>query len=170
MSSSLKAYYLQQMGIETWVRRSVPPRVSGVHLIAPKRAESLALVVFEGGELDEASQWIAGAAGRLLKNMLQSIDLSPVNTAVVFGVSSSMDDVVQAHVVRLKPRVILVLQQTNSTCVGLRRATLNPTYARLIVSSIHPMDLLTQPLLKKSVYSDLLQVKTRLSPEPLVMS
>ena len=170
MPTSLKAYYLQQMGIETWVRRSVLPRVSGVHLMAPKRAESLALVVFEGGEFDEASQWIAGAAGRLLKNMLQSIGLSPVNTAVVFGASSSMGDVVQAHVVRLKPRVILVFQQTNSTCVGLRRAILNPTYASQIVSSIHPVDLLTQPLRKKSAYSDLLQVKIRVCPEPLVMS
>ncbi len=164
MSTSLKAYYLQQMGIETWVRRSVLPRVSGVHVVAPKHAESLVLVVLEGGELDEASQWVAGAAGRLLKNMLQSIGLSPENTALVFGASSSMVDVVKAHVVRLEPRVILVLEQTSTTGVGLRLATCTTQ----IVNSIHPMDLLMQPLRKKSVYSDLLQVKTLFSASVIV--
>lgn len=49
MSSSLKAYYLQEMGIQTWVRRSIPSRASGLHIITPKQAETLALVVFEGG-------------------------------------------------------------------------------------------------------------------------
>lgn len=166
MQTSLQSYYLQQMGIETWVRRNQRPRASAVHLIAPKRAESSALVLFEGGAFDKAGQWIEGAAGRLLQNMLQSIGLSLDNTAVLFGDPEQMGDVVESHVVHLKPCVILVLDQTNQLSVGLRLKSLNQPY----ISCTHPLNLLKQPSQKKSAYATLLQIKTKLPQELSVMS
>lgn len=165
---SLRAYYLQQMGIHTWVRRSVPPRVSGLHLIAPKQADISALVVFEGGDLDDTGSWIDGAAGRLLKQMLQSIGLSRDNTAVVLGASSMMDDFVHAHVIRLKPRVVLIFSQSPGAVVF--NASRFESDMPLVMDSIHPEILLTQPLRKPSAYQDLLQLKALIRSEEHAMS
>lgn len=166
MSSFLKAYYLQQMGIETWVRRTVLPRVSGVHMMTPKDADSALLVVFEGGELDKASQWIAGSVGCLLKHMLLSIGLSPKYTPLIFGDTSAIDAVLQAHVAYLKPRVVLVFRQTSSA----HDEIWSGLHSTQFIHIIHPMDLLSQPLRKKSAYTDLLRIKRILCADQLVMS
>ena len=164
MLSALRSYYLQQMGIDTWVKRNVLPRVSGVHLLAPKRSQSLVLIVCEGGELDEASQWLAGPAGQLLKNMLRSIGLSPDNAALLFGDLSQIQDVLNAHIVHLNPRVIVMLEK-NSTCPGLDLGGLSQIHSIQIVQTVHPVDLLNQPHQKKAAFSALMRVQKTLSLE-----
>lgn len=111
--------------------------------------------------MDDTGHWIEGAAGQLLKQMLHSIRLSPNNTAVVFGESSVMNQVVQTHVKRLNPGVVLVFS-LNDAVIELHKTPM--------IKSIHPALLLTQPHRKKSAYSDLLRVQLLLSSAQPVVS
>lgn len=163
MSSALRSYYLQQMGIETWVRRNPRSPESAVHLIPSVCAESPVLVVFEGGEFNHSRQWIDGAVGRLLKNMLHSIGLSSENTAVLFGAPEQIADVIESHVHHLKPHMIIVLESSSQASVGFQLANRTSAYTSQMMTCAHPLDLLQQPSRKKTAFADLLQIKSTLS-------
>jgi len=73
----MKAYYLHQMGIQTWVRREP------VH--SDPAPNPVLMVVIEQCEIDPDTQWIKGKQGSLLQKMLHSIGLTQ-DEVVLFSV------------------------------------------------------------------------------------
>ncbi len=166
MRQQLKAYYLQQMGIERWVRRSLIAPESFFHIVTPKQGQSEVMVVLEEYEFEKAEQWLSGNVGRLLKKMLSSIGLSTDNTALLCAVYSNGESLVEnrdallkEQVIRFRPKLILVLGQFLSTYLHSCDLSIP------LVLSAHPLDLLNNPIKKKLAFIDLLKVKQIMKSE-----
>ncbi len=160
MNEQLKRYYLEQMGIETWVRRNLPPPPPLLNIIAPNSPKTLVMIVLEGAEIDKTKHWLAGKVGQLLKKMLHSIGVTTDNTAILCGLTSTPDsdhqqrDVeLKEQIVRLKPQLILLLGQFSTQFLQDKG-----NHAPLI-TSMHPTDLLKNPSKKKQVFCDLMAIK-----------
>lgn len=155
---SLNAYYLQQMGIECWVKRCLPPLAPSFNIISPKQAATTLMILLEEVEWDDDGLWLAGKTGLLLKKMLYSIGVAPDSVAIVCGTDKALsrDAELNAHIRRLKPSVIWILGtfQTQYVQSSLQRIP--------VMSSPHPKDLLQFPLQKKNTWSELMQVKALL--------
>lgn len=140
MSDLTQRYYLQQMGIETWIVRSGP----GI-----KNSESVMMVVGIG--VDEY---------RLFNKMVASIGLSDVNLYKMDGFNH---DELTKQLRAVKPSLIFaagcnagqfLLNETQS--LDLMRATPHDYQGVPVIVSYHPNDLLRNPLDKRKTYQDLL--------------
>ena len=169
MDIALKAYYLQQMGIQTWTLRGVEVETLGCELdiLASQHTSPILMIFIEKLEGMQLQQWMLSKAGRLLMKMLDSIGLSQENTTFIGGNATQSIETVQHRDVLLKeqieryhPKVILILGSFSSE-------VFHQTYNVIpIISSSHPEELLTDPMKKKHVYTDLMLVKSRLEYTP----
>ena len=137
MRHTLNPYYLQQMGIVSWVQRnSQVPALS-------------IMIVLESGEMDEANQCLAGKAGHLLKKMMHSIGISWDSLTVVMPKGPAF---LKEQIAYFRPRLILALGECASS-------TLKGEHTIPVIISSHPEDLLRDPSQKKQVFAHLMQVK-----------
>lgn len=173
MSASLKAYYLQQMGIDVWVRRPCLMPDSNHAIILAKQAEPTLFIVLDGEALDKERQWLSGAEGDLLTNMLRSIGLLPESVALICGDQINMANVIEYHVSRYQPRAILALTYPDHQAhinAPSWFSRLSPGLRLPLVCSFHPQALLQTPAYKKLAYRHLLHLKTALSSETVAPS
>lgn len=154
MSQRLKSYYLQQMGIDCWVRRNLPEVPLPFYIIAPKNPE--VVVVLDDHEMMTNNQWPTGKVGHLLTKMLHSIGLSSENTAVLCGRSFQTeqellqrDEFLAEQIIRLAPKALLIL--------GNFVTRYSPKLP--VIFTIHPADCLNTPLMKRKVFTDLVKMK-----------
>jgi hypothetical protein len=165
MGIALNAYYLQEMGIQTWVRRGieVEAAVCELDILPSQHASPILMIFIEKLEAMQLHQWVLSKAGRLLMKMLHSIGLSQENTLFIGGGATDSieaihhrDALLKEQVGRYHPKLILRLGSFSSEMY-------QSTYNSLpIISSSHPEDLLINPMKKKQVFTDLMLVKSRL--------
>ena len=165
MDIALKAYYLQQMGIQTWTLRGVEVETLGCELdiLASQHTSPILMIFIEKLEGMQLQQWMLSKAGRLLMKMLDSIGLSQENTTFIGGNATQSietihhrDALLKEQVGRYHPKLILRLGSFSSE---MYQSTYN---SLTIISSSHPEDLLINPMKKKQVFTDLMLVKSRL--------
>lgn len=127
---SLHPYYLQQMGIESW-------------LLRPKAPKARVKLMVMGVGLDGES--------RLLMNMLKSIDLS-VEDVCVFSIEPvSTFDVYFDKIEQFTPCAFFLMGDVPEI------DAVKTNYPGIpLIQSPHPIDLIQTPANKKQAYHDLL--------------
>ncbi len=147
MPNPLHPYYLQQMGIETWLMRQP------VTFPEPQLIKLMIL----GDALDTDNK-----AASLLNKMLSSIDLSPEEICIK---SSLTDDLIQQITTKC-PQLLLALGNTaiqfllnDASPLNELRSKTHDYQGQAFVVSYHPTDLLQQPADKKYAYQDLLYIQ-----------
>lgn len=165
MCPQLKAYYLQQMGIKRWVRRSLDAPELFFHIVSPAQTQPEMMIVLENCAFDTTHHWLLGNVGQLLKNMLHGIGLSNDNVALLCGSCSIMnaqvlqrDALLKEQVVKLKPKLILIL---GPFLTHYLHSEDNPIP---VMSSDHPVDLFNNPIQKKRAFVDWMRVKHLICP------
>lgn len=169
----LANYYLQQMGIDTWVLRNKTTTLTPAQPLYARGNPSAKLMIIADAPRDDdhsKGQLFSGKTHILLKNMLKSIDLTEQD---VYLTTLQRDDSADVSAERLfqdiaqvSPELIVVLGDATSNCLQDVVSSLNDsqqtvTYFRSIpvLKSIHPADLLKYPYAKKQAYADLLLMK-----------
>ena len=143
MSKTLHPYYLQQMGIETWVVRQ-------------PLTQSIKLMII-GDALDDDKQ-----AMSLFNKMLASIGLTSEDVSI----SGILSDALKQKIITHPPQLLLAignaaiksLNKEIQPLYTLRSKTHHYHGVPLIVS-YHPADLLQHPADKKFAYQDLLRIQ-----------
>lgn len=156
--SQMKAYYLQQMGIQTWVRRELPQPVPRFQMLKSPNGVTELVIVAENIALDIKHHWPSEKVGKLVRQMLSSIQVSAEKVAFFCSEAlaeqddiSKRDSVLYEQITRLKPKVIWVWGQFSSTCLDM---DITP-----VLKTIHPHQLLQMPQQKKKVMTDLMTLK-----------
>ncbi len=144
MSRSLHAYYLDQMGIETWVLRRSSKSDTRQHF-------KLIVLAKPTDELKQEDPF-SGQCGALLKKMIKSIGLSPDDIEFMPLLSTGLPESLADKVSSGSPQAILVM--------GKNLALSNHHYQGVpLVVTYHPSDLLMTPFYKKKAFQDLLLVR-----------
>jgi hypothetical protein len=136
MLNPLHTYYLQQMGIETWVLRTT----------------TIQLMIL--GEPVNP-----GKPEQLLKNMLKSIDVG--SQQMKFFSTTSIETLTQ-HLTRYSPQVFLAMGSASTDRDELRQYVDRFHNKPLLVIE-HPNTLIHNLTNKKTAYQDLLRVQTLLN-------
>jgi hypothetical protein len=153
MDNALRAFYLDQLGIESWVFR-------------PKRADaSPVLIVLEVSEpAPEQAQfsWPEGKEGQLLKRMMHSIGLTPEHVSLLYAPTDNtrLEALLSARL-SLNPQCILLLGESNSLIMQQQRLE-SSAQGITVIMGIHPKELLNHPIKKRAAYSALLGLKQTL--------
>ena len=142
MTSNLRHYYLQQMGIDPWVTRQTTSQ-SKVKLII--LAEDFP---FEG------------KAASLLNKMLNSIGLSPDDIGALPACSD------QAVPILILGTTSAQRLLNNAESLPSLRQKIHDFKGQQVLVSYHPNDLLDHPEDKKNAYQDLLRVEQLLAQIP----
>lgn len=135
----IKAYYLHQMGIQTWVRRE--PRLFDP---APN---SVLMIVIERCEIDPETQWLQGKQGSLLQKMLYSIGLTK-DTVTIFSMEAMPVNQINTQMAQIKPKALLFMGRKTPEFI-LKNQVGTP-----VVVTQHPLDLLMDPKQKKNAFND----------------
>lgn len=152
MSNTLHPYYLQQMGIETWLIRQPPTKFES-------RPIKLMVIC---DVMDTDTKTIG-----LLNKMLNSIDLLTEDICFKF---SWTDEILQ-QITSSPPQLLLVmdsaaikrlLNETTDSFTTLR-CKMHDYQGLPFVVSYHPADLLKRPADKKYAYQDLLYIQKTLT-------
>ena len=139
MPKTLHPYYLQQMGIETWVIRK-------------NKAQTMKLMVI-CDDLD---------TGGLFSKMMNSIGLAVEDVCTKSCLSSTILEEITLN----PPQLLLALGDTaipsllnHSQPLNTLRSKLHDYHGTPLIFSYHPVHLLTNPIDKKNAYQDLLLVQ-----------
>jgi uracil-DNA glycosylase family 4 len=161
----LTQYYLQQMGIDTWLLRNKTMATNPI-LPLDSRENQNAKVMIIADFSDEGGCLFSGKAEMLLKNMLKSIHLTKQNVylTTMLRNDSLKDsaDLLYKEIAQASPEIIIVVGDAASQCLlgaGVAQHTIQYYQSIPVVNSIHPADLLQNPSAKKQVYADLLLIK-----------
>jgi len=149
MSSPLRSYYLQQMGIQTWVERQTGKEKA----LASLRQQADCSLLSSGNPDAKlmliGREPVGGKAALLLTRMLSSIGIDEKD---VFIASSDSTELMARQVALIAPQVLLILGE----------GEYDPQ-TRPCLNSFHPEHLLKHPKDKKSAFRDLLTLKALLA-------
>lgn len=146
MPQNLHPYYLQQMGIETWLLRKPITKSTKLMVVGEaldtKQASSLFCKMLHsiGLTLDDVSLKV-----RLSDDLIQQITINPPQLLLAVG----------------DPAIRFLLNESLS--LSNLRCKLHHYHGVPLVVSYHPNDLLQHPYDKKSAYQDLLYIQTILA-------
>lgn len=155
MSNQLKRYYLQQMGIQTWVERYSGKEKALAHL-AQEASHSLftrgnpnaKLMIIANGQVDP----FVGKAATLLSRMLRSTGFDEQD---VFVAASDCKEHLDRQVALVSPRILLTLSEDSA------QQGHDVYYQNNLpcINSFHPEYLLKYPRDKKTAFLDLLKIR-----------
>lgn len=147
-----KHFYLQQMGMTVWLTR--PQRLqteSTFQVIKENIGKLPLLVMIEAKHLVKKEPWDGGSAYRLLRNILQSFQVSlDMVSIVVYATPGEHDNLMQQtfyqdYIEKIQPKRILIFSQSASY---EQRLNENEIICNETVES-----LLSSPALKKKLFS-----------------
>ena len=143
MKKALHPYYLQQMGIESWLIRNPP--------VEP----SMPWIIGESMETNPQAE-------KLLNNMLSSIGLNRDKFQLQTTLSDQLLQDINAHpplfILAMGDAAVRFLFNQDASTNHLR-GTSHAFHQIPLVVSYHPLDLLNNPANKKQAYQDLLRIQ-----------
>jgi len=147
MSKALHSYYLQQMGIETWITRKPVIQQTKLWVISKEFDAHL-------------------KARSLFNKMLSSIGLLPDDFCMKSGVSEQLFDELKRSppklMLAIDHKLIYSLLNTDQPLMNLR-SRIHIVHNVPVIVSYSPIDLLQHPIDKKRCYQDLLFVQKLLA-------
>ena len=168
MTNALKKYYLEQMGIVTWERRTIAPLRHDVSAdLSPQ--STLMIVVDECVDAVELAQWWRSKSGILLKKMLLSIGLLESAAIVIFeSISDNAMLMLKSKLESNQTKLILILSKHDGLAEEDERlANLSAWFLQnyptiSVLFSVHPEDLLISPFKKKKAFNDFTWIQSQL--------